>query len=119
MSLYVSPHAAERFVERVRPDLDVAAARVELGRLLAEFGFECPRPEWCDPPQSALDGFYMEISDGIVALCLPPDRPHFSPAVMTVMVRAGSPRRVNARRRAKRRARAERRRPRVSGDFER
>jgi hypothetical protein len=57
-------HAAERFVERVRPGLDVAAGGRELERLVAEFGRIVSEPAWM--PDAGRGATYVEISDGVV-----------------------------------------------------
>lgn len=45
-TVHLTNHAVARYQERVRPGLDLAAAKRELTRLLAEHGQESERPDW-------------------------------------------------------------------------
>ena len=45
--MIVSDHAALRYRERVRPDLDKEGARAELLRLLDDAPLEARAPSWC------------------------------------------------------------------------
>lgn len=63
MRVYATVHAAERFVERVRPGMSVKAGGLELERLVREFGRVVPAPAWM---RDQLGVVYVEISDGVV-----------------------------------------------------
>lgn len=90
----MTPHAAERFEERVRPGLGFREASVELARLCREFGERVERPEWA-PLADRPDAFWLGICDGVVVVCVPGVPGEWVRAV-TVMTRAGMAPRARA-----------------------
>lgn len=89
MNVWVSEHAADRFIERVRPGLGRRGARLELCRLLALFGRRVPQPEWALDFDLVGSRFCVEVSDGIVAVVDPENLTGSWPIVVTVLVRGG------------------------------
>ncbi len=69
MIVHVTNHAVERYVERVRPGLDVVQARSELRTLLQAMGVQCDRPDWL-PVDTRTDRVYIALGDDIVAACV-------------------------------------------------
>lgn len=93
MNVWVSRHAADRFVERVRPGMTSRDGSIELARLCREFGRLVPRPAWA-PDSEALHGpdyFYVEVADGIVVVVAPTESRRRWPQAVTVLTRAGRP----------------------------
>lgn len=102
MIVWVAAHAADRFVERVRPGMTRRDARAELTRLLTEFGTRVPTPAWLE--RYPLDGTccWVEICDGVV--CILQERPEPEPPVcVTVLTRATVSDAVRAERQGRRR----------------
>lgn len=62
--MFVTDHAVERYIERVKPHLSDAEAREELKRLLPLAEVDRHGPPWCSDPGRA-DSFAL-LSDGIV-----------------------------------------------------
>lgn len=92
MNVWVSDHAADRFVERVRPSMDRRQASVELARLLREFGRRVPWPSWHDDSEFVPDKpgrFCLEISDGIVVVVDPESSFGSWPLAVTILTRGG------------------------------
>lgn len=69
MSLQVSQHAVERYLQRVKPALDFPAAKNELIALCA-IGQEVEPPEWAyfDEDRGTHVDRILELSDGVIAL---------------------------------------------------
>ena len=65
----VSAHAAERYRHRVKPGLDLHAARGELERLRAMGEISAREPAWLDAANPA--PYYLLIGDAIVLPLLP------------------------------------------------
>lgn len=64
----VTEHAIERYQERVRPTLEVAAAKRELVALVEMAGAPTPEPPaWADYVHPAPDS-YLVLSDGVLGL---------------------------------------------------
>lgn len=121
MKVRVTDHAVERFQERVRPTLDLAACRRELLRLTGACAPKPLPPAWKHhDPQIRPDSLYAELSDGVCAVLTP--RGH----VLTIVTRAGSgaqhrqnKNELKARRRRARKAKNRNRRegrPRIEGE---
>lgn len=99
----IAQHAAERYVERVKPCLTVSAAAAELIRLAELAGDPGEKPAWVrnDERREQMDG-WLTICDGI---CLPLRRAGDRLVAQTVLTRAGlSPEARAARKRAKQKA---------------
>lgn len=89
MNVWVSDHAADRFIERVRPSLDRRQAKMELARLLRDFGRRIEWPDWGhDPPEG--DRYTVEISDGIAVVVDPVSWGGGWPLAVTVITRCGN-----------------------------
>lgn len=63
-TFYLTDHAVDRYIERVKPMLSVAQAREELRRMLPMATIDRAGPDWCSDPGHA-DSFVL-LSDGIV-----------------------------------------------------
>lgn len=102
MNVVVTQHAAERYVERVKPALTVSQAAVEIRHLAELAGEPTEKPSWVinEERREQMDG-WLPISDGI---CLPLHRVNGRWVARTILTRAGlSPERRSSRRDAKRR----------------
>ena len=64
MSLSVTRHAVDRYVERVKPALGDEQARRELEALL-ELAVRCGRPSWWEGPRRSGD-VYVLLAPGVV-----------------------------------------------------
>jgi hypothetical protein len=69
VNVWVSEHAAERFVERVRPTLAKRAASIELARLCREFGVVVERPAFLHEDAMTGIDFWLEVAPGVVVAC--------------------------------------------------
>jgi hypothetical protein len=103
--IQVSQHAVDRFVERVRPALDVGEARHELERLIDQCGQIGDRPDWQDHRADLCERWLWIGPD----ICLPVQRD----LAITVLVRGLVPdqhrRNLNQAKQAARRAARSRR----------
>lgn len=98
MRYVLTTHATLRFIERVRPGLEEAAAATELLRLLSVYGQDVPRPEWYEGYDR---GVYVQISPGVVVACTEGVQLR---RAMTVLANAGTvPRERRRRNKARRR----------------
>lgn len=102
MRVWVTPHAAERYVERVKPCMEVRRASWELGRLCMA-ARQVEKPEWAGDDGSDV---WLELSDGIVVAVTLPTRVGRLPAALTVLIRGGMD---ESRRQRRNAARARRR----------
>lgn len=102
MNVWVTRHAAERFVERVRPAMAVRDGGVELARLLREFGARVEKPAWLEHLELEGEAFLVGVSDGIVVVCVPAPAGNRWPQAMTVLTRSSL---GDANRRARQRGR--------------
>ncbi len=80
--LGISNHAAERYIERVRPLPSLAAAKRELGALLDEERLTDRCPTWAAQMIAWPGTLFLPISDGIVAVVS-------NRVVITIVVRHG------------------------------
>lgn len=105
MKFSVTDHAVTRYVDRVKPTFDHAAARTELERLVGMAGPIQGKPDWLHLPAYCPDAAkdYLSLSDGIVAAVK-------QNLVTTVITRGGSSPR-HAEQKAERKKRAKRKRP--------
>jgi hypothetical protein len=103
MNVWISDHATERFVQRVRPTLEHRDAKFELARLCREFGRLVARPVWLSDRSPDPD-FWLAVSDDIVVACSvgPPRK---WPVALTVLVRGEVSDRARERRALRRRGR--------------
>lgn len=104
----VTQHAAERYVERVKPALTVSAAAVEVATLAELAGDPSEKPKWVanDERRGQVDA-WLTICEGI---CLPLYHKRGRWIARTVLVRAGlSPERRESRRQKKQEAARKRR----------
>lgn len=68
MTVQITRHALERYLQRVKPALDPEVAEAEMEALLAAAGEPTKAPpDWCepDPAYSTVNATYLEVSDGI------------------------------------------------------
>lgn len=65
--MIVSTHAAERYVELVKPQLDLGQAHRELEALLPKCE-TIARPPWISYHSKLADDEYLQIADGVVAI---------------------------------------------------
>lgn len=125
MRVWISGHAAQRFMERVRPDLELGQASWLLGRWCRELGVIVDRPHWVASEEVDEEGvFWLELSDGIAVPVAPARNVRMLPTALSVLIRSGmsegARRRLNyrrARRTAAARARSYGRRPVEGADF--
>lgn len=61
----VSQHAATRYMERVKPALDFAAARTELERLVEMCPALVPEVDWLPGDDYGINVGYLEVAPGI------------------------------------------------------
>lgn len=85
----MTPHAAQRFEERVRPGLEFKAASIELCRLVREFGERVEVPAWLGHLEPWPGCYLVQIADGIVVVVRDPEEPRMLPQAVTVLTRAG------------------------------
>jgi hypothetical protein len=102
VTLHLSPHAVERFHQRVRPALAVAEAEDKLARL-ALFGELTPHPPaWHAATAADIAPWYLVIGDVVLPL-----KPHWSGpdalVATTCFARGEHSEAVRRRRRAQRR----------------
>lgn len=101
--ILITRHAAERYIERVRPGIDVAQATRELRALMRMDSFRPESPDWQTGESPGQDQrLYMEPCDGVALAVV-------GRTLKTVLTRAGtSPERMSQRRARKARKRASR-----------
>ena len=63
-AVFISDHAAEQYRERVKPGLEVAAARTELEQLRSVAQITSAEPDWVNAAKHA--PYYLTIGDALV-----------------------------------------------------